>query len=336
MKAWITNGSGIENLSIETRPKPDKIGQDSVLIKVDAVALNYRDIMVAEGTYGGDKTPIIAASDMAGTVAEVGSNVSDFKPGDKVINAPFRHWLRGKLTPKAMKTFVGGNGVDGVLSEYIVYPAKALAIMPPHLSMEEGSTFTIAGLTAWAALVTHGKLGRNEWVLVHGTGGVSLFAVQLAQIIGAKTIVSTSNPEKARLLRDQFGVDATIDYTHSNWVKDVREITGGKGVYLAVETGGAQTLPGSIHACSFGGKVMIIGVMGGVETNLNIRDLISHQITLRGIYMENAKEFQKLIRVADQEQLKPHIDKTFTFDQAKQAYTHLKSQKHMGKVVIKL
>lgn len=228
MKYYTVDGSGFDGLKMVETAEPPQPGPGEVLVEVRAVALNYRDLLVARGQYGGERgKPIIACSDMAGRVAALGPEVSEYAVGDRVVNAPFRFWPAGKLRNQWVRTFVGGAGVDGVLAESIAYPAEALIPLPAHMSYEEGATLTIAGLTAWAAVVTHGRVRPGEWVLLHGTGGVSVFAAQIARLFGARAIMTTSRSEKAELVKREFGVCETLDYREESWPQLVKEITGG-------------------------------------------------------------------------------------------------------------
>lgn len=337
MKCYVVDGKGIANIALADRPLPKIVNENDVHIKVHACSLNYRDLMIAKGQYAlGTYPPTIPLSDMAGLVIEVGSKVTKFRPGDRVLNAPFRHWPGGRLQKAWASSFIGGNGVDGVLAEQIVYPEDALVKVPLYLDMAEASTFTIAGLTAWAAVVTHGKTRPGEWVLLQGTGGVSIFAAQLARILGAKTIMTTSSPEKAKFVKSHFGIDETVNYRDADWYKQVKEITNGDGVDVVIDVTGGETLTNSLKICNFGARVAVIGVLGGHETVLPIRDLLKHQIAIRGIFMESAEELNALIQAAEAQNLKPQIDKVFSFEEVKEAYRHLEAQKHIGKVVIHL
>ncbi|NIP85293.1 MAG: zinc-binding dehydrogenase, partial [Planctomycetales bacterium] len=291
---------------------------------------------VARGDYGGQQDPpIILSSDMAGVVSEVGPGVTDLQVGDRVLNAPLKQWPAGPLNRSWSKTFVGGQGVDGVLAERITYPAASLLKIPPHLDFEEGCTFTVAGLTAWAAVVTHGRARPGEWVLVHGTGGVSLFALQLAKLLGARVIVSTSSRDKARRLEEEQGVAHTIDYRDEDWPQTVRRITAGRGVDVVVETAGGATLARSIQACGYGARVAVIGVLDGLQADVNVFQIVMHQVQLRGIYMESAAELACLLRAVETARLRPVIDRVFDFGAAPQALAHLQSGQHLGKVVIR-
>jgi NADPH:quinone reductase-like Zn-dependent oxidoreductase len=339
MRSYVANGRGIDDLKLTEKPSPQLINEEDVLIDIKACSLNYRDLMISKGQYQyapGPETSFIPLSDMAGVVREVGKKATDFKPGDRVLNAPFKHWPAGTLKKSWARTFIGCPGVDGVLAEQIVYPIDSLVKIPEHLNFKEASTFTIAGLTAWAAVVTHGKTRPGEWVLLHGTGGVSIFAAQIAHAIGAKTIITTSSDEKAQMVKKTYGVTATVNYRDADWPKKIREITQDCGVNVVVDVVGGEALSLSLKVCTYGARVAVIGVLSGQESTIQTRDLLKHQVQIRGIFMESAEELRAFIRAVDTLKIKPHVDSTFSFDQAKEAYKHLESQKHVGKVVITL
>ena len=335
MQCYTVDGRGLESLTLQERPEPRPPAAGEVLVEVHAAALNYRDLLVAGGQYGGAQNPpIVPVSDMSGVVAAVGPGVDSFRPGDRVLNAPMQ-WPSGPLRRDYAKTFFGGQGVDGVLAEQILVPAEVLVAMPEHLSHEEGATFTVAGLTAWAAIETHGRLQQDEWVLLHGTGGVSIFAVQFAKLRGARVIVSTSNADKARQVRERFGVDETINYRDADWPDQVRTITGG-GADIVVEVAGGATLGRSIEAAGYGARIGVIGVLDGLESTINIFHLLMRQIALQGIYMQSITELHAMMQSVARHSLRPAIDRTFPFAKAAVAYEHLKSQQHLGKIVIQV
>ncbi|MCE9552989.1 MAG: NAD(P)-dependent alcohol dehydrogenase [Planctomycetes bacterium] len=337
MRCFIVDGSGPASLQMVERPDHSTPGRGEVLVEVHAVSLNYRDLLVADGRYGGPQNPpIIACSDMAGVVAAVGPGVFGFKAGNRVLNAPFRQWPAGALRRDWSRTFVGGQGVDGVLAEQIIYPADALVHVPSHMTLEQGSTLTIAGLTAWGAMVTHSRVRPGDWVLAHGTGGVAIFAAQLAKLFHARAILSTSSLEKGRLVRERFGVVETIDYRDPQWPKRVREITGGRGVDVVVETAGGEQLGGSIESCNYGARVGLIGVLGGMDCKFSAFPLMMHQVTIRGIYMESAQELQALALALEEGKVEPCVDRVFSFEDAPAAYDYLRSGRHLGKVVIQV
>lgn len=339
MKYCLVNGQGIDSIQMVEKPSLDNPKDDEVLVQPQAWSLNYRDLMVVKSLYqytSSGQAPFIPLSDMAGVVKAVGKNVSEFGPGDRVLNAPFRHYPAGNMRASWAKTFVGGSGVDGVLAEEIIYPADSLVKIPGHLNFKEAATFTIAGLTAWAAIVTHGKTRPGEWVLLQGTGGVSIFAAQLAKSMGARTIMTTSSPEKAAFVKKTFGVTATVNYKESNWTDQIKDITQGTGVDVIVDIAGGDALASVLRTCNFGARVGVIGILSGQNANILIRDLLSRQIQIRGIFMESTEELRALMRAVDAVKLKPAIDKVFSFQDVKEAYYHLDSQKHIGKIVISL
>lgn len=334
MKCYTVNGKGLDGLQLVERPEPE-LGDYDVLVDVHAVSLNYRDILVAMGKYDpAAHPPFIAASDMAGVVRQVGGKVSLFKAGDKVINAPFRFWPAGRLRSDWARTFIGGSGVDGVLAERVSYPEQSLVRMPAHLSFEQASTLTIAGLTAWAALVTHGKVQPGEWVLLHGTGGVSVFGAQLAKHMGARIIMTTSNVEKAQQISERVGIDHFLDYRDSDWPEKVKKLTGRSGVDVVLDVAGGDVLAQSLKACNYGARVAAVGILQSVNSSISIPDLLYHQITIRGIMMESTQELHAFARALEANMIIPYVDKVFSFADARFAYEHMAAQKHVGKVVI--
>ena len=337
MKVYQVDGKGLDGLQQVERPAPQDPGPGEVLVDVRAVSLNYRDLLVVHGRYGAppDK-PFVPASDMAGVVAKVGPGVTACQPGERVVNAPFRNWPAGTLRGDWARTFVGVAGVDGVLAEQILYPAEALVQLPSHLNFEEGSTLTVAGLTAWAGLVTHGRIRAGDWVLLEGTGGVSLFGAQLAQLFGARTVLTTASEQKAALAKQKLGVRHTVNYHDADWPQQVMKLTEGAGIDVVLEVAGGEMLAKAIKTCTYGARVSVVGILAGLESTVNIIDLLQRQITVRGIYMESTQELVALARALEAGQVHPWIDRVFPFEQARQAYEHLASQQHMGKVVIRV
>ncbi len=317
--------------------EPREPGPGEALVRVRSVSLNYRDLMVARGKYGKPfEGTFVAGSDMAGDVLKTGPGVADVRPGGRVVNAPFRRWPAGKLTPDRMKTLGGAGGVDGVLCEQVLYPADALVPMPSHFSYDEGATLSIAGLTAWASVVSQGCVQAGEWVLLHGTGGVSVFAAQLARIAGARTLLTTASEEKAIRMKEEFGVVETFDYRDADWPEQVRSFTGGTGVGLVVDVAGGQTFAKSLKACALHARISLVGILDGFETRLNPFDIIGRQIQVRGIYTSSTDDLRDLVRACEASKLKPCIDRVFSFDEVPAAYDYLESQRHIGKIVCAL
>lgn len=336
MKCYTVDGTGI-NLQLAERETPKLYNGRDVRIKVKACSLNYRDLMIARGEYlpsRGETSSFVPLSDFAGEVLEVGSEVTEWKVGDRVLNHPFRQWPSGRLRANWAATFIGLRGMEGVLVEEVIYPSEALVKIPDYLSYEEASTFPIAGLTAWSALVTHGNVLPGEWVLLEGTGGVSIFAAQLAHAMGAKTLLLTSSAEKGALVKKEYHVDAVLDYRDPEWTKAAKKLTQGRGVDVIVDVAGGKTLTQALKICNFGARVGVIGVLGGAETAFNVVDLLRHQIKLQGIFMESTQELRAFVLAAETFKLKPRVDKVFSFNEAQAAYRYLESQKHLGKVVI--
>ncbi len=318
-------------------PDPGDPGPGEALVGVRSVSLNYRDLMVARGRYRRPfEGTFVAGSDMAGEVLKTGAEVTDIQPGDRVINAPFLRWPAGRLTPDRMKTLVGAGGVDGVLCEKVLYPADALVRMPAHFSYDEGATLPIAGLTAWASVMSRGDLRAGEWVLLHGTGGVSVFAAQLAKITGARTLVTTSSKEKGARMKEEYGALETFDYRDQDWSEQVRAYTGGTGVDLVVDVAGGQTFADSLKACALHARVSLVGILDGFETRLNPFDIIGRQIQIRGIYTSSTEDLRDLARACEASALRPCIDRVFPFEAVPDAFDYLESQRHFGKIVCTL
>ncbi|MFN6571727.1 NAD(P)-dependent alcohol dehydrogenase [Dendronalium sp. ChiSLP03b] len=336
MKAYeIQSNTGIDALKLVDRPEP-KPAAGQVLIKVRATSLNYRDLLVAEGAYGsGVKYPLIPLSDGAGEVVAVGEGVTRVKIGDRVAGIFFQNWIYGSLSKEKMKSDLGG-GIDGVLAEYVVLHQEGLVILPDHLSYSEGATLPCAAVTAWQALVTKGNVSPNDSVLLLGTGGVSIFALQFAKIHGARAIVTSSSDEKLARAK-QLGADETINYkTTPDWEKQVYALTNRTGVDRVVEVGGAGTFPKSLQAVRIGGQISYIGVLSGRGNEIDPTPILFKSLTVQGIYVGSREMFEAMNQAIAQHQLQPIIDRVFSFTEAREAYLYLKSAAHFGKVVIEI
>lgn len=336
MKAYeIQSNAGVDALKLSDRPQP-KPGNGQVLVKVRATSLNYRDLLVAEGNYGsGVQYPLIPMSDGAGEVVAVGEGVTRLKVGDRVAGIFFQDWIYAALTKEKMKSDLGG-GIDGMLAEYVVLNQDGLVILPDHLSYLEGATLPCAAVTAWHALVTKGNIGAGDTVLLLGTGGVSIFALQFAKIHGAKVIITSSSDEKLAQAK-KFGADETINYkTTPDWEKQVYELTNRTGVDHVVEVGGAGTLPKSLQAVRIGGRVSLIGVLSGRGSEIDPMPILFKSITVQGIYVGSREMFETMNQAISQHQIYPIIDLVFPFTAAQEAYRYLKNASHFGKVVIQI
>jgi NADPH:quinone reductase-like Zn-dependent oxidoreductase len=336
MKVYeLQSNAGIDALKLVERPEPEpKAGQ--VLIRVRATSLNYRDLIVAQGTYGsGQKYPLIPMSDGAGEVVAVGEGVTRVKVGDRVAGIFFQNWIYGQLTRQKMKSDLGG-GIDGMLAEYVVLHQDGLVVLPNHISYEEGATLPCAAVTAWHAVVTKGNVGAGETVLLLSTGGVSIFALQFAKIHGARVIITSSSNEKLARAKE-LGADETINYKITpDWEKQVYELSDRTGVDHVVEVGGAGTLPKSLQAVRIGGHISLIGVLSGRGEQVDPLPILFKSLTVQGIYVGSREIFEDMNQAIAQHQIKPVIDRVFGFNEAQQAYAYLQSAAHFGKVVIQV
>lgn len=336
MKTYeIQSDAGIDALALVERPEP-KPGWGEVLIRVRATSLNYRDLIVVQSGYGNkQKLPLIPMSDGAGEVVAVGEGVTRVKVGDRVAGIFFQDWIAGALTKEKMNSALGG-AIDGVLTEYAVLNQDGLVLLPDHLSYEEGATLPCAAVTAWHALVTKGNVTAGETVLVLGTGGVSIFALQFASMHGARVIVTSSSDaklERARVL----GASETINYKSTpNWEEQVFQLTERNGVDHVIEVGGAGTLAKSLRAVRVEGRISLIGVLTGSTSEVNPMPILMKSLKMQGIYVGSREMFEAMNRAIALHQLKPVIDRVFPFTEAPEAYRYMKSAAHFGKIVIQL
>ncbi|HWU51443.1 MAG TPA: NAD(P)-dependent alcohol dehydrogenase [Tahibacter sp.] len=316
-----------------TLPAP---GPYEVRVRIRAVALNYRDLMVIRGDYnGGDATPVIPASDGAGEVVEIGAKVTRFRVGDRVATTFFANWIEGRQTPQKSKDSFGGL-IDGALAEEIVVSQDALFKVPAHLDYAEAATLTCAGVTAWNSLFVEGHARPGDSVLLLGTGGVSIWGLQLAKAAGLRTLITSSSDAKLERAR-ALGADVTINYTTTpDWHEAVRSATGGDGVDVVIEVGGAGTLKKSLQSTRMGGTVAIVGGVSGWGSELDPFLMIRGAAHLSGIYVGSLAMLEDLARFVALHRIKPVVDRVFPFAQARQAYEYLDGGSHFGKVVIAL
>jgi NADPH:quinone reductase-like Zn-dependent oxidoreductase len=329
----IRTGFGLDNLGFEDRPDAAP-GPGQVLVRVRAASLNYRDLMMAKGQYNPRLSmPRVLGSDGAGEVVAVGGGVTRFKPGDLVIGCFFQDWVDGPLSSRAAGSALGGER-DGVLAEQVVLDEKGVVPLPGGLSFEEAATLPCAALTAWHALAL-AAAGPGKTVLLLGTGGVSIFALQFAAALGARPLITSGHDEKlTRALG--LGAAAGTNYrTNPDWDKWAREQTGGVGVDQVVEVGGAGTLERSVKAVRFGGHVSLIGVLAGAGT-FNPISVLMKAVTVQGIFVGSRAMFEDMNRFIAAKGIRPVIDRTFPFGQAAEAFRYLESGSHFGKVVVTL
>lgn len=331
----IRDSFGIEHLLPAERPTPE-LGPDEVLIRIRAVSLNYRDLLMVQGKYNPRmKLPRIPVSDGAGEIVSVGSAVTSWKAGDRVVVPFFPEWLEGELTAAKAASALGGD-VDGLLREFAAIPASALLPIPEHLSFEQAATLPCAALTAWNGLFVSGDLMPGQTLLIQGTGGVSLFGLQFGKLAGATVILISSSDAKLERART-MGADHTINYrTEPEWEKKVHEITGGRGVDLTLEVGGTGTLSKTLRATKYGGRISLIGVLSGISGDVQLAPVLHKAITIGGIYVGSRAMFEEMNRFITKKRLEPVIDRVFTLTESTAAFSHLESGQHFGKVVIRV
>ncbi len=323
-----------DGLRVEELPEPTP-GPGEAAVRVHATSLNYRDLLVLKGLYNPKiGLPAVPLSDGAGEVSAVGPGVSRVKVGDRVAAAFMPGWISGPSTVASAKSSLGGGGI-GMLAEVVVLPAEGLVPVPAHLSWEEAATLPCAGVTAWHALVSEGRLQPDAVVLTLGTGGVSLFAIQFARALGARVIATTSRDDKAERLR-AMGASDVINYkTTPEWDKAVRALTG-EGVDHVVEVGGAGTLSKSLRAVKTAGRLSLIGVLTGGKAEVDVLPILMKNLTVQGIYVGSRAMFEEMNAAIEKHALRPVVDRVFSLDEAAEAYRYLESGAHFGKVVVQV
>jgi NADPH:quinone reductase-like Zn-dependent oxidoreductase len=330
--------AGLEQLRLDTSAEPRVPGPGEVLVRVRASSLNYHDYAVVTGQIPADDGRV-PMSDGAGEVVEVGTGIDcaglqpALKPGDAVLSTFFPRWLDGPVT-KAGNRGVPGDHVDGFACEFATVPALALTRQPDGYTHAEAATLPCAALTAWRALVVDGPLCAGEVVVVQGTGGVSLFALQFAKAAGATVIATSSSDDKLERLR-ALGADHLVNYrTTPQWARAVDELTGGAGADHVVEVGGSQTLAQSLRACRVGGHVAMIGVLSGREGPVSTALLMTKNIRLQGLTVGSRRHQLDMLRAIDAIGLRPVIDSRYPLERLADAFRHQESGRHFGKIVL--
>ena len=331
MRAWQISSFGIDSLEFVDRPTPVP-GPGEVLIAVSAISFNYRDLLMVTGKYNPKlKLPRVPCSDGAGEVVAVGEGVTAWKPGDRVAGIFMQNWLDGPLTPPRAKGALGGD-IDGMLTENVVLKETSLVPIPEHLSFQEAATLPCAAVTAWNALAA-GNLKPGGTILIQGTGGVSIFALQFARIMGLRVLGISSSYEKLQRAIG-MGLDVGLNYRdHPEWERWVSDQTGGEGVDLVVEVGGIGTLPRSLKAVRIGGTVAQVGVLSEVAEPFSISTILHKMVRIHGIYVGSRRDFVEMNKAISLAQLRP-VGEEFPWTQAREVLHRMEEGSHFGKLVL--
>ncbi|HCP00949.1 MAG TPA: NAD(P)-dependent alcohol dehydrogenase [Rhodospirillaceae bacterium] len=337
MRAAVLANAGIRNLSVVDLPDPEP-GPGEVLVRVRAVTLNYRDLLTVEGGYGSRQRTenLIPVSDGAGEVVATGGGVTRFATGDRVVANFFQRWQAGEPDEVGLHSGLGGL-IDGMACELRVLPENGLCHTPAHLTDAEAAALPCAGLTAWSAVFDQGRIKPGDQLLTQGSGGVSVFALQFAKLAGAEVIATSSSDAKLQRLRE-LGANHLINYADTpEWARPAREISGGRGLDLVVEVGGARTLEQSVKAVRLGGAVMLVGVLSGANHDFRLPLVVTRKIRLEGVTCGSYEQFQAMLRAVEHNGLKPALDdRRFQLDELAAALEHLRAGAHFGKVVIEI
>lgn len=331
----IEGGWGLENLKLSVRPNP-VCAAGQVVVEMRYASLNARDLIVPDRGYGRatGELPLIPLSDGVGEVVEVGAGVTRVAVGDRVCPTYFQNWTSGEPTPERFSSALGGP-LDGVMADLVCLSAAGVAKVPDYLSDAEAATLPCAALTAWSAVVTHGRTRAGDKVLVQGTGSVALFGLAFAKMHGAHVTVISSSDDKLATVT-QMGADATINYrTTEDWARASRSITADRGGYdNIIELGGAATLPLSLRAVRPGGTLSMIGVLSGLNIEASLGPIVARQVRLQGVTVGHRDGFEAMLRAMAQHQVRPVLGQTFAFEDLRNAMDHLRAGDHFGKILI--
>lgn len=333
MRAWTLQDFGMDNLELRDVPTPTP-GPGQLLIKVSAVSLNYRDKALVDGIYAPEKMPkgLIPVADSSGVVVEVGPDVTDVAVGDRVTSHFYADWIDGPWREAYTDRQVGGP-VDGGLAEFQILDASAVVPTPDSLTDQEAATLPIAALTPWFAMREYGNIGAGDTVLIQGTGGVSIFAIQIASALGARTIVTSSSDEKLQRAKELGATDLINYRTTPDWAGAALELTDGEGVDIVIDVVGGPGVKDSVRAVKGSGMVAIVGFLDGQSTSLDLMDVIWHQARIQGIAVGHLRAFERLMGFLDEQSIKPVIDSVYAFEDAPAAYRRL-AEGAFGKVVV--
>jgi len=336
-KQWqLIKGSGPEyQLTLKDVPVRAP-GANEVLIRMHAASLNRRDVFLMKGQYPvGGRTQIVPLSDGAGEVTAIGPGVTRFKVGDKVAPIFFQKWIDGRPAPDVTGSALGGQ-VDGVLTQYLTLNEQGLVKLPSNLSYEEGATLACAGVTAWNGLVTRGRMQKGDYVLLEGTGGVSVFGLQFAAAAGAKPIITSSSDDKLAKAKTLGAIGGVNYKTNADWEKPVRALTNGVGVHQVLEMSGKDSLPHALAALAPGGHIALIDGLDGFGDEVPAMALLGGNATVSGLYVGSRENFEAMNGFIEQHRIQPVIDKVFEYKDAPAAFELMESGNFFGKIVIRM
>ena len=335
MKFWHIPSFGIDNLALIDAPEPEPSAGE-VAIAVHAVSLNYRDLMMVTGKYNPRlQLPRIPLSDGAGVVAAIGEGVTRFKVGDRVAGIFMQNWLDGPPSAAKQKGALGGD-IDGMMAQTVVLPERGLVHLPEQLSFEQAATLPCATVTAWNAVVTSAHTQPGDTVLIQGTGGVSIAALQFAKAAGARVLGTSSSEKKLERARG-LGLDAGVNYRQQpEWAKWVLEQTDGLGADLVVEVGGAGTFAQSLQAARVGGTIAQIGVLSQSDEPLAVPVILRKQLRIQGIFVGSQTDFERMNEAVRLLRIEPVVDRVFPLEEAKEAFRQMEQAAHFGKLVVRM
>jgi len=333
MRAVEIRGWGLDNLIVSERPDP-KPGFGQVLLRMRAASLNFRDLLMVQGKYNPkQKLPLIPCSDGVGEVVEIGEGVTRVRVGDRVCPIFAQQWLAGEPTRDKARSTLGGP-LDGTLAELMAVDQEGLVKVPDHLTDEEAASLPCAAVTAWNALMAAG-VKAGDTVLVQGTGGVSLFALQFAKALGARVIATSSSDQKLARVRE-MGAAEGINYRETpEWGTRAKELTGGVGVDLVVEVGGAGTLDQSLRAVRFGGAISLIGNLAGIDAQVRLTLIFMQHVRMLGIFVGHRESFEAMNRAISVHGLRPVVDRVFQLEESRAAFELMGAGGHFGKICVR-
>jgi NADPH:quinone reductase-like Zn-dependent oxidoreductase len=331
----VRQGFGLDQLTLAERPDPEP-GAGEVLLRMRTASLNFRDLLMVRGEYDPRQPlPLIPCSDGLGEVAAVGRGVERVVVGQRVTPLFAQRWQAGRPTREELRSTLGGP-LDGTLAQWMVLAESGVVAVPEHLTDAEGSTLSCAGLTAWSALVTEADLDTDDIVLIQGTGGVSLFALQFSRVLGLRAIVTSSSDEKLERARE-LGAWRTINYrTTPEWGRRVLELTEKRGVDLVVEVGGAGTLEQSLKAVRLGGQISLIGVLAGGVSRVSVIPIFMKRVRIQGILVGHREGFEAMNRTIASHELRPILDRVHPMEQVREAFEQMAAGRLFGKIGIEI